>query len=177
MAKKGQKIKPVKTAKLDSFVLSASDIIGLEGEYIKTRSGYIGMLRVPGTDIINYQPGDQETAFRGFGQALQNGTVPVKMVFMDVSPKLEEQKNNIMYQMERTQHPYRRELLLRQMRYMENLEAGQKERMAYLLFFHEDTREISRSMNLYRNAMTDVQPGFCTPQEMTEVMANLLCAE
>ena len=113
-------------------MLAISDITGVEGEYIKTRNGYIGVLRMPGTDIINYQPGDQETTYRGFGQALQNCSIATKMVFMDVSPSLEEQKNHILYRLEDTKHPYRRELLMRQMRYMENLEAGQKERMAYL---------------------------------------------
>lgn len=164
--------KPAKRAKLNSFVSAVSDITGIDGEFIKTRSGFAGMLRAPGTDIINYQPGDQETAFQRFGQALQNSTVPVKMVFMDVAPNLEEQKNNIKYRMGRTQHPYRRELLARQMRYMEKLETGQRERMAYLLFFHENQMEIARSMNVYRNAMPDIQP--CTAEEITQVTANLL---
>ena len=51
---KVRKVKSAKPAQLDSFVLAISDITGVEGEYIKTRNGYIGVLRMPGTDIINY---------------------------------------------------------------------------------------------------------------------------
>lgn len=172
---KTRKIKPAKKEKLSSFVAAISDITGYTDGLIKTRSGYIGMLRVPGTDIVNYQEGDQEVAYRGFGSALQNSTTSVKMVFMDISPNLEEQKKYFTYQLERTQHPYRKELLMRQITYMENLEQEQKERMAYLLFFHADSKEIYRSMDIYRNYMKDVQ--LCSIAEMTEVIKNLLGAE
>lgn len=89
---KPRKIPQNKEHKLSDFVLSAGNIVGIEDDkYIRTRTGYIGILKVPGIDIVNFKKLDREIAQGAFGRALQSCGLAHKLVFVDYSPDYSSQ--------------------------------------------------------------------------------------
>lgn len=167
------KAKATKTDRLSHFVLSAGDIIGWQDErYIKTKSGFFAVLKIPGIDILGYRPEDQELAFLHFGRAEQLLKLPHKYLFMDSNPTLTQQKEFIKYRLEKTTHEYRRFLLQRQLDYFEHMEHNQRDRMAYLIIFSASLKELAENIEGYCTEMSDAPVSVVEGEELIRVLSN-----
>ncbi len=146
MTKIAAKPKPV-----EPFVTQVSNILGFDDEHncIRLKNGFAAVIRVPGIDIVNYKPSDQEFAYRSYGIALQQVACAHKIVFVSDKANYTEQIHYLQKRLENTTHPYLRYILSRHIGWLHSYERTQSDRIGYILFFSDTVEEANSSANQY----------------------------
>jgi hypothetical protein len=160
-----------------NFVTSISPITGLDdGRYVRTTSGYIGVVKVPGIDIFNMKDNEREKAFIAFGNAIVALNIPVKIVFISCKPDFSSQKANLAQHELKQQNEVRKEILSRMRSNYEWLETNSKQRLPFVLFFSDDKSKIDVAMNRFIScmAMEMLSPSICYENDIVTVFKALL---
>ena len=174
---KPRKIPQIKEHKLSDFVLSAGNIVGIEDDkYIRTRTGYIGILKVPGIDIVNFKKLDREIAQGAFGRALQSCGLAHKLVFVDYSPDYSSQIRFLRQRLRLVTHQYRRHLLERQIEWITHHQDNQSDRLSFIMLFAKTKEEIDDGANIYINAFLDAKVAItvCDSSDFNPFLISLL---
>lgn len=167
---KEQKIPP-----LNSFISSVIKVEDIENNrYVKTHNGYFCLLKISGIDIFHFSEPDQHSVFRNFAKAEGSVKLPHKYVFMDSKPNLQEQKDFMRYKLEKTTDEFKCFLLERQIDNFEILEQDQRDRLAYLLIFSDNTSDLENTANSYIFNMSDTAVEYCEDVELSTAVSSIL---
>lgn len=176
---KVKKVKPQVTVKLDRFVTDISSITGFKHGCVKTKSGYFATIQVPGIDIVNAKQNDKDICYTAWGNAIQSCKVNSKPVFLKQKPCYDNQIKYLSGRLAHQNHPYRRELLSRQIEWLEYYSDNQTDRMSYIMFFGKEPKELVKSAENYIHYLTAAKTRghLCTREEMIPILRIMLCGE
>ncbi|MFT3950663.1 MAG: hypothetical protein QM689_01645 [Oscillospiraceae bacterium] len=132
---------------------------------------YICVIRISGIDIFGYSEADTNMVYGNFAKATIALKLPHKYVFTDSHPFLSANKEFLQYKLERTEHPFRRHLLAREIQRMELLEQNQQDRLAYLIVFGTYPDNLLKACREYISMMQiDTSVEICDKTEVMHVL-------
>lgn len=127
-------------------------------------SVYVAVVSIFGCDIMNFKDNDVRTAFNTFANAtMAIKSLNYKYVFTDSSPVLDEQKEHIAYRLSKVDNPKCKEILNRELEWLDNIEINQNDRQAYLIAYSKNADELNEAVFRYINNMN----GYCDVQRLS----------
>jgi len=139
------------------FVLAATDLIGMDPEtgILRLRDNMLaGAVKIKGIDVEGLRDQDRESVYRAWGAAEQSCSLSHKIVLCDVRPDFSTQLENTERLLQRTEHPFRRQLLEREKNWIKHFQANQKDREGFVLFYSKDPQEIADACRRYAGHLT-----------------------
>lgn len=168
------------------FVTSISPILGLDdGKYVRTTTGFIGVVKIPGIDIFGMRDFDKERAYIAFGNALVSVKIPFKIAFISCKPDFSTQKANLASHELKQKNPERVEILRRMRASYEwletnatnpNAEIDTTERLPFLMFFSDEKSKIDKAIDRFIRCMSmgSIAPSVCEEDDIIKLFKVLL---
>lgn len=174
--KKSGKLKKISSGECLSNYSVISDYIG--GGIVeikkKNKKQYCCMLRIYGIDIFHYSEYDKEQVFSNFAAATSSLRIPHKFVFADAHPQLKSQIEYLEYKLNKTTHKYSAAVLKNQIEYLKNKEKTQRDKIAYLLIFGENPKQLKENAEMFADKMQDTYVELCDKKQISEFFTNYL---
>lgn len=143
-----------------AFVLSATDLIGIDPDtgILRLRGGLrAGAVKIKGIDVEGLKAEDRETVFLAWGAAEKSCGLKHKIVLCDVRPVFTSQQTHVERLLKRTEHPFRRSILERELSWIEHFKKTQKDREGFVMFFSDDPDEIADACRRYAGHLNAAQ--------------------
>ena len=141
-------------------VIDTTDIEGIDVPMamLKIYGGlYAGVMHIQGVDADGMHTDDKERLYNAWANAEMTCDLQRKIVMCDAVPVMEDQRNHILMRMESAPNEYCRQLLERELLWVEALEKTQRDRIGYVLFYGSDQDQIYASMELYKSKLSQAQ--------------------
>lgn len=135
------------------------------------------VLRILGIDIFHYSEADQDSTFNNFAAATMAIHSPCRYVFTDAHPTLTQQLDFLTYKREKSKHRFATALINQQIKAMEDKEVNHRDRLAYLLLFGDNEKELIETANEYAARMSDTSVELAEEEQIREFLHNYLGAD
>lgn len=151
------KVSKAFTPKLDPFILSAVMIVGVDEErnLVKLRDNqFLGAIRIEGIDVQSLKDTDKANVYASYARAEKTYKGSKKTVFTSIRHAYVDQKQRLIERLEKEKTPYRKYLIEREIKWLEDFEVNQRHQVAYMLFFGNDPEILLEEIHNYKDQLT-----------------------